>query len=52
VGHAVNERQTGWEPLRYISDLALTVATLLALVGMFGYCKISDMLRPASQDRV
>lgn len=42
--------------LRGITDLALTVVTLLALVGMFGYFKISDMLSsifwPVSQDRV
>ena len=42
--------------LREITDFALTVVTLLALVGMFGYYKISDMLRsifrPDFQDRV
>jgi hypothetical protein len=30
--------------MREITDFALTVVTLLALVGMFGYYKISDML--------
>ena len=38
--------------LRYISDLALTVATLLALVGMVGYCKICDALWHAPKDRI
>lgn len=38
--------------LRYISDLALTVVTLLALVGMVGYCKICDALWPAFHHRV
>ena len=38
--------------LRKVTDFALAVVTHLTLVGMFGYCKLSDMLRPASQDRV
>ena len=42
--------------LRDITDLALAAVTVLALVGMFGYYKISDMLSsifcPDSQDRL
>jgi hypothetical protein len=49
--HAMKDRLAG-NRLRDISDLALTVVTLLALVGMVGYYKIYDALWLASQDRV
>ena len=50
----MKERLAG-NRLREITDFALTVVTFLALVGMFGYYKISDMLSSIfwsdSQDR-
>jgi hypothetical protein len=38
--------------MREITDVALTVVTLLALVGMFGYYKISDMLSSIDKEEL